>query len=145
MSSPKQILNAYKPTWSHFQVVGQRSIPDDKYLSGVSTFGAAFNTISRIAWGPVGDKFSYKVTFCLHPLSFIPGIFVGFREGDNTTTPHFNFLLSYHPYHERIPKISDETDLSVLIYAIHIWTGLAKFSISRFQWRMKMLHILIIC
>ena len=43
------------------QIVGQRSIPDDKYLSAVSTLGAVFSTLSRIAWGPVGDRFSFKV------------------------------------------------------------------------------------
>ncbi len=43
------------------KVVGQRSIPDDKFLSIVSTLGAVFNTVARIAWGPVGDCLSYKV------------------------------------------------------------------------------------
>ncbi|VDL19814.1 unnamed protein product [Hymenolepis diminuta] len=65
------------------KVVGQRSIPDDKYLSTVGTLGAAFNTLSRIAWGPVGDHFSYKVPLiCLNcfygiiliTLPFIPSI-----------------------------------------------------------------------
>nr|CDS22224.1 oxalate:formate antiporter [Echinococcus granulosus] len=46
------------------KVVGQRSIPDDKYLSLVSTLGAVFNTLARVGWGPVGDKFSYKVPLC---------------------------------------------------------------------------------
>ncbi|KAM3174724.1 hypothetical protein ACTXT7_009957 [Hymenolepis weldensis] len=65
------------------KVVGQRSIPDDKYLSTVGTLGAAFNTLSRIAWGPIGDHFSYKVPLiCLNcfygiiliTLPFIPSI-----------------------------------------------------------------------
>ncbi|VDO13558.1 unnamed protein product [Rodentolepis nana] len=65
------------------KVVGQRSIRDDKYLSTVSTFGAVFNTLSRIGWGPVGDNFSYKVPLiglnCFYgitliTLPFIPSI-----------------------------------------------------------------------
>ncbi|KAL5969258.1 hypothetical protein TSMEX_003018, partial [Taenia solium] len=65
------------------EVVGQRFIPDDKYLSLVSTLGAVFNTLARIGWGPVGDRFAYKVPLCclnlfygviLITLPFIPPI-----------------------------------------------------------------------
>uniref|UniRef100_A0A5K3FB10 Oxalate:formate antiporter n=1 Tax=Mesocestoides corti TaxID=53468 RepID=A0A5K3FB10_MESCO len=65
------------------KVVGQISIPDDKYLSTVNTIGAVFNTLARIAWGPVGDVFSYKMPLCclnvfygfiLVTLPYIPSI-----------------------------------------------------------------------
>ncbi len=43
------------------KVLGQRSIPDDKFLSLVSTLGSVFNMIGRLAWGTVADCLSYKV------------------------------------------------------------------------------------
>ncbi|KAM7534695.1 hypothetical protein Aperf_G00000107349 [Anoplocephala perfoliata] len=49
------------------KVLGQRSIPDDKYLSMVATIGAVFNTVLRIAWGPIGDLLSFKAPLsCLN-------------------------------------------------------------------------------
>ncbi|VDD82438.1 unnamed protein product [Mesocestoides corti] len=56
---------------------------NDKYLSTVNTIGAVFNTLARIAWGPVGDVFSYKMPLCclnvfygfiLVTLPYIPSI-----------------------------------------------------------------------
>ncbi|KAM7534661.1 hypothetical protein Aperf_G00000107328 [Anoplocephala perfoliata] len=58
---PLTLLNAI------LKVLGQRTIPDDNYLSMVSTIGAVFNTVLRIAWGPIGDLLSYKVPLsCLN-------------------------------------------------------------------------------
>lgn len=63
------------------QVVGQRSIPDDKYLSLVSTVGAVVNTLARIGWGPVGDRFAYKVIYLSYLFNFSKNVMISSEIG----------------------------------------------------------------
>ncbi|KAL7054944.1 hypothetical protein AAHC03_024423 [Spirometra sp. Aus1] len=52
------------------KVVGQMAIKDDKYLCSVATLGSVVNMVSRITWGPVGDKISFKVPLYINNLVY---------------------------------------------------------------------------
>ncbi|BHF83955.1 hypothetical protein SprV_0902710400 [Sparganum proliferum] len=55
---------------SAMKIVGQKTFPDDSFLSIVATVSAVCNTLSRIGWGPVGDRLSFKLPLCINNLFY---------------------------------------------------------------------------
>ncbi|VDL91899.1 unnamed protein product [Schistocephalus solidus] len=51
---------------SAMKIVGQKTFPDDVFLSIVVTVSAAFNAASRVLWGPLGDSLSFKLPLCIN-------------------------------------------------------------------------------
>uniref|UniRef100_A0A183BS35 MFS domain-containing protein n=1 Tax=Globodera pallida TaxID=36090 RepID=A0A183BS35_GLOPA len=48
-----------------YKAYGQTFIHDDFFLATINAFAAVFNTISRISWGAIADKFSYQLSMSI--------------------------------------------------------------------------------